>query len=71
MNDPVVDPVLEAAMAFGESIAKAHQEQGGDLNDLFAAFVGIIVQEDEALGLYCLEKLDDWRTVLLSRARSR
>jgi hypothetical protein len=68
MNDPLVDPVLEAAMAFGESIARAHRERGGDLNDLFAAFVGIVVQEDEALGLYCLEKLDDWRTMLLSGA---
>lgn len=66
MNDPLVDPVIEAAMAFSDSIAKAHLRQGGDLNDLFAAFVEIVVQEDEALGLYCLEKLDDWRTMLLS-----
>lgn len=51
-------------MAFAEAIAKAHRQQNGDLVDLFATFVGMVVQEDGALGLYCLEKLDDWRPML-------
>ena len=65
-RDPLVDSVVQAAMAFGESIAKAHLRQGGDLIDLLTTFVGMVVQEDDALGLYCLDKLDDWRTMLLS-----
>jgi hypothetical protein len=48
-DDPFVDPVMEAAMAFGEALAKAHLRQGGDLVDLLATFVGMVVQEDKAL----------------------
>jgi len=65
MDDPFVDPVMESAMAFAESLAKAHLSQNGDLIDLFATFVGMVVQEDGALGLYCLEMLDEWRPMLL------
>jgi hypothetical protein len=65
-RDGLVDPAVEAAIAFSQAIAEAHLRQGGDLVDLLATFVGMVVQEDNALGLYCLEKLDGWRTILLS-----
>jgi len=61
MDDPSVDLVMESAMSFAESLAYAHVGQKGDLIELFATFVGIVVQEDGALGLYCLQMLDDWR----------
>jgi hypothetical protein len=65
-RDLFVDPAVEAAMRFSEAMARTHLREGGDVVDLLATFVGMIVQEDNALGLYCLEKLDSWRTVLLS-----
>jgi hypothetical protein len=69
-RDPFVDPEVEAAMRFSEAMARTHLREGGDLVDLLATFVGMIVQEDNALGLYCLEKLDGWRTMLLSERRA-
>jgi hypothetical protein len=35
-------------------------EKAGDVTELFITFVGMVVQEDNALGLTCLEKLDHW-----------
>jgi hypothetical protein len=60
MDSSSVDPVVEAAMAFAEMIAKAHAAKNGDMADLFATFVGMVVQEDHAIGLHCLETVDQW-----------
>jgi hypothetical protein len=65
-RDLFVEPAVEAAMRFSEAMARTHLREGGDVIDLLATFVGMIVQEDNALGLYCLEKIDSWRTMLLS-----
>jgi len=54
-------------MIFSEAMAKAYLREGGNLFELFATFVGMVVQEDDALGLHCLEELDGWRTILISR----
>jgi hypothetical protein len=66
-DDPFVDPVAEGAMIFSEAMAKAFLREGGNLVELFATFVGMVVQEDDVLGLHCLEELDGWRTILISR----
>ena len=63
-NDPFVDPVLESAMKFAESLARNHLHQNGDLVDLFATFVGMVVQDDSRLGLCSLKMLDEWRPML-------
>ncbi|MGO8833472.1 MAG: hypothetical protein ACLQE9_11765 [Roseiarcus sp.] len=60
MVTPAFDPEIDAAIVFAEMIAKSHASQGGDIVDLFATFVGMVVQEDDAIGLRCLGAVDQW-----------
>jgi hypothetical protein len=50
MGEGFVVSGLEAAMTFAATIAKLHVVKGGDLVDLLATFVGMVVQENEAVG---------------------
>lgn len=47
-----------AAMAFAESIARGYAASGGDVIALFAAFVGIVVEQNKEVGLAALEATD-------------
>lgn len=47
-----------AAIALATSLAKQHVERGGSLEDLFSAFVGVVVLRDKSVGLDCLTALD-------------
>jgi len=60
MVTPAFDPEIDAAIVFAEMIAKSHASQGGDIVDLFATFVGMVVQEDDSIGLHCLGAVDRW-----------
>ena len=60
MVTPAFDPEIDAAIVFAEMIAKSHASQGGDIVDLFATFVGMVVQENDAIGLHCLGAVDQW-----------
>jgi len=60
MGEEAVDPASEAAMTFAEMIAKSHAARGGDPIDLFATFVGMVAQEDEAVAMRCLETFGRW-----------
>jgi hypothetical protein len=60
MATPALDPEVDAAIVFAEMIARSHAGQGGDIVDLFATFVGMVVQEDDAIGLHCLGAVDQW-----------
>jgi hypothetical protein len=55
-----IDPVVEAAMDFAEKIAKSQAGKGEDLVDLFATFAGMVAQEDNEIGLRCLEIANQW-----------
>jgi hypothetical protein len=57
---PMVDPSVESAIAFAEAIARSYISAGGNLADLFAAFAGMVVSEDRAIGLRCLTAADSW-----------
>ncbi len=53
-------PYPEAAMAYAGNLAQAHVRKGGNLTDLFSAFVGVVVDRDAAVGRDCLAALDRW-----------
>jgi hypothetical protein len=55
-----VDPDLENATNLAEKIAKFHADKGADLVDLFASFAVMVVQEDSAVGLRCLDVANHW-----------
>jgi len=55
-DDPSSEPA--AAIAFAESLAKAYAARGGNVIDLFAAFAGIVVEQDKRVGLSALEATD-------------
>jgi hypothetical protein len=46
------------AASFAESLARQYAMQGGKLQDLFAAFAGLVSARDEAVGSDCLAALD-------------
>lgn len=48
----------ETAAGFAESLIKEHAIQKRDILPLFAAFVGVVFQRDEAVGWDCLTALD-------------
>ena len=58
----MIDPAVEAAMAFAERIAKAKvgANQDREMVEVFATFAGIVAQEDAALAMRCLEIADRW-----------
>ena len=49
---------VEPAIAFAAELAKQYAAAGGDPVDLFAAFVGIVVEQDKKIGLAALEATD-------------
>jgi hypothetical protein len=55
-DDP--DKTPAAAIAFAESLAKAYAAKGGDVIALFAAFAGIVVEQNKKVGLTALEATD-------------
>lgn len=57
-DDPNSEPT--AAIAFAESLAKAYAARGGNVIDLFAAFVGIVVEQNKKVGLAALEATDKY-----------
>ena len=60
MGEGFIDPAADVAVTFAEMIAKSHAARGGDPIDLLATFVGMVVQEDEAVAMRCLETFDLW-----------
>jgi hypothetical protein len=60
MNPPKDEPssVPVAAIAFAENLAKSYAARGGSVIDLFAAFAGIVVEQDKKVGLAALEATD-------------
>jgi len=46
------------AIALAESLARAYAESGGNVVDLFAAFVGVVVEKDKKLGIAALNAAD-------------
>lgn len=48
----------EAAIAFAENLARAYAARGGNVIDLFAAFAGIVVEQNKHVGLTALEVTD-------------
>jgi hypothetical protein len=61
-DDP--NPETSAAMALAANPAQEYARKGDSANDLFSAFVGVVVERDRRVGLDCLTALDRW----LSRA---
>jgi hypothetical protein len=59
MSDDVRDSVV-SAIAFAESLFRKYAEDGRNPIDLFAAFVGIVVEQDEFIGLTALRATDLW-----------
>jgi hypothetical protein len=55
-----IDSSIETAVAFAETVAKSYAHKGGDIIDFFAAFAGLVVSEDMAIGLRCLTAADNW-----------
>ena len=55
-----VPPQCHAAMALAESLARAHASRGGNLAELFSAYVGVVVDRDEVVGRDCLTAVDRW-----------
>lgn len=45
-------------MALAGSLTKGYATQGGDVTELFAAFVGLVWEMDRGVGLDCLTALD-------------
>lgn len=60
MSGDITSDDVASAIAFAKSVAKAHVESGGDVIDLFAAFVGIVVEQDRLIGLSALQATDRW-----------
>jgi hypothetical protein len=58
MNAPFED--VESGVAFAASLAQSYINGGGSVIDLFAAFAGVVLSENESLGLRCLEATDRW-----------
>ena len=58
-SDPV-SPQCEVAMAFAASLVKSYAKHGGNVTDLFAAFVGLVVDRDGSVGNDCIIALDRW-----------
>lgn len=54
------EPPANAQMAAGlaENLIRLYVAGGGDVGQLFAAFAGLVVQRDAAVGLDCLTALD-------------
>lgn len=48
----------ELAVGFAEGLIQAHKARGGNVDALFAAFVGVVSERDKAVGLDCLIALD-------------
>ena len=57
-DDPNSGPA--AAIAFAESLARAYAARGGNVIDLFAAFAGIVVEQNKRVGLAALEATDKY-----------
>ena len=55
-NDAQDGPLV--AMAFAENLAKSYTSTGGNVTDLFVAFVGIVVNQNKAVGLDALKATD-------------
>jgi len=45
-------------MAFAERLAECYAANGGNVTELFAAFVGIVVEQNKGVGLASLEATD-------------
>src|SRR5260370_6857892 len=58
MGEGFIDPPADVAIKFAEMIAKSHAARGGDPIDLLATFVGMVIQEDEAVAMRCLQTFD-------------
>jgi len=61
-----VPPECETAISLAENLAQSYAIRGGSVTELFAAFVGVVVERDRAVGRDCLTALDRW----LSGART-
>lgn len=57
MNKPP-DEAIVSTLAVAKSLAQQYASQGGDVSDLFAAFVGIVTCESREIGLRCLSATD-------------
>lgn len=66
-SDPV-SPQCEVAIAFAASLVKSYVSHGGNVTDLFAAFVGLVVERDGSVGNDCIVALDRWISGTKGRA---
>jgi hypothetical protein len=60
MSNGISGGDVASAITFAKSVAKVYAESGGDVSDLFAAFVGIVVEQDKLIGLIALQATDQW-----------
>ncbi len=48
------------AVSLAENIVQSYAIRGGDVTELFAGYVGLVVERDEVVGNDCLIALDRW-----------
>ena len=48
----------EVRLALAENLARKYAADGGDVNHLFAAFVGVVFYCDKKVGADCMEAID-------------
>ena len=57
---PLENQKTELAAGFAESLIQSYAAQHNDILPLFAAFVGVVFERDEAVERDCLIALDRW-----------
>jgi hypothetical protein len=60
LTPPEVSPKPEVVVSLAENLIRSYANRGGSVTDLFAAFVGVVVERDNAVGYDCLIALDSW-----------
>ena len=50
----------QTPIALAENLARSYVNQGGNVIDLFSAFVGVVCHRDSRVGHDCVTALDRW-----------
>jgi hypothetical protein len=57
---PKIPPKPEVVVSLAENLIRSYANKGGNVTDLFAAFVGVVAERDDMVGRDCLIALDHW-----------